>query len=103
MAELEIVWVKSAKVQEFRHGMVGEVRAFSLDVMSRPYELYCQLPGPLGVQQIETFTSEQAAYLRAREKLAEFVRLLGQTQPSADSTASDSDQARVCDQEGAGL
>lgn len=86
MAELEIVWVQSAKVHAFRHGMVGGVRAFTLDVLPRPYELHCKLPGPKGAQEIERFASEEAAYARAREKVAESLQLFSQTPPAVTST-----------------
>jgi hypothetical protein len=83
MADLEIVWVQSAKVLAYRHGMVGQVRAFTLDVVPRPFELHCKLPGPKGAQEIQKLLSEEAAYARAREMLADFFRLLGfQSSPS---------------------
>ena len=100
MAGIEIVWVKSVKVNAFRHGMVGGVRAFTLDVQSRPYELHCKLPGPLGAQQIEKFTTEQAAHTRAAEKITEFLQLLGQAHPSPGSAAADSDRSKAGDEEG---
>ncbi|WP_424536681.1 hypothetical protein ACOZ38_43605 [Sphaerisporangium viridialbum] len=86
MAEVEIVWVTSGKVHALRHGMVGGVRAFTLDMICRPYELHCKLPGPKGAQEIERFASEEAAYARARDKVAEFLELFGQPLPAAAST-----------------
>ncbi|WP_147268849.1 hypothetical protein [Sphaerisporangium album] len=74
--QLEIVWVRSAKVAAYRYGMVGEVRAFILDVTPRPYELRCILPGPKGEQFIQRLPSEEDAHERAREMLAQFMRRL---------------------------
>ncbi|MFC7384339.1 hypothetical protein [Sphaerisporangium rhizosphaerae] len=81
MDEPQITWVQSPKIFAFRHGMVGGVRAFTLDVVSRPMELHCKLPGPKGSQPIERLPSEQAAHKRAREKVIEFLELFHQRQP----------------------
>jgi hypothetical protein len=75
LKDLEIVWVQSPKVGSYRHGMVGQIRAFTLDVTPRPVELHCKLPGPKGTQEVQRLPSEQAAHARAREMLAEFLRL----------------------------
>ncbi|WP_405142243.1 hypothetical protein OG589_33830 [Sphaerisporangium sp. NBC_01403] len=81
MAEFEIIWVQSPKINAFKHGMVGGVRAFTLDVLCRPMELHCKLPGPKGAQAIERLPTEQAAHERAREKVIEFLELFGQACP----------------------
>ncbi|GAA1259877.1 hypothetical protein GCM10009677_08700 [Sphaerisporangium rubeum] len=85
MTEPEITWVQSPKIPAFRHGMVGGVRAFTLDVVSRPFELHCKLPGPLGSQLIERLPSEEAAYKRAHEKVIEFLQLFNQTSPPSSA------------------
>jgi hypothetical protein len=72
-AALEIVWVRSAKVGALRHGMVGQVRAFTLDTRSLPMELQCKLPGPLGAQPLQHVPDEESAHLLAGEMLAEFL------------------------------
>ncbi|WP_214414820.1 hypothetical protein [Sphaerisporangium fuscum] len=81
MAELRITWVQSPKIPAFQHGMVGGIRAFTLDVHTRPYELHCKLPGPKGAQEIERLPTEQAAYKRAREKVIEFLELFNKESP----------------------
>lgn len=84
--ELEIVWVKSAKVSAWRYGMVGKVRAFILDVVQRPMELRHLLPGPQGVRLVEHVRDERAADQRARELFAEFIDQLGQKPASPQAS-----------------
>jgi hypothetical protein len=81
VAEIEIVWVPSAKVYSLIHGMVGQVRTFSLNVVPRPVELHCTLPGSLGSQEIQRLGSERAAYERAQEQVAKFRELFGRAFP----------------------
>ncbi|MEU8272492.1 hypothetical protein AB0B89_35745, partial [Sphaerisporangium sp. NPDC049002] len=73
--------VPSPKVSAYRHGMVGGVRAFTVDLARRPVELHCKLPGPKGTQEIQRVPSEEAACKRAREMLAEFLDRLGRACP----------------------
>ncbi|MFC6081712.1 hypothetical protein [Sphaerisporangium aureirubrum] len=69
----EIVWVPSVKVGALRHGMVGQVRAFTLDTLPRPNAAAVRVARSLGVQEIQCVPDDGSARLLADELLAEFL------------------------------
>ncbi|MEU8059265.1 hypothetical protein [Microbispora bryophytorum] len=73
---ITIRWINHDKLPWLKLGMIGEVRAFSLDaVYSRP-QLTCHLPGLLGPQAIEAFSNAEDALNRAGEMTREFFERL---------------------------
>lgn len=73
---ITIRWERSPRIPNLRHGFVGEVRAFTIELRAYGCELEVGLPGPTGTRPSETCSSEVAAEQRANSLLAEFLAQL---------------------------